>query len=476
MSATDLLDQKISVPSDMRTAEWSMVPQWIRERSFYMAGVPQPDILDAFRAEVKSIVDGTSSVEESRKELEQLLADIGYKPLPGQEGTIKDLMSERRISIALSTNVSILHGWAQKERGLQRGAEIAFPVWELVRVASRQVPREWPARFVVAGGMITEDGRMMAPKNSDVWKDLGSRESFPDALGVDYPPFAWGSGMGWQAVPRDEALKLGVIDDKWQPMRRRPISSPNAALECTPRVSEPALREAISERMRGLAKWEGEKLVFTDPNGTRPMTAEDLADVWRRGMPEAFSSLPGGGLMQRESFLQWVADSSFYWNAGRPAARLGAKNVWEDFLRLLMRLLPTGRERQPLFRSLTWNSNEAFSAFLEKMRRSGYAVRDEVPAESWTASMQAARKYRGQGRYAVMLTLPGGHSAARDIAPLVRELQQVIAQKESPQGKLAVTDDEVMMPVWAGLRIRRMGEVKETAQGKEVEIELEEAR
>ena len=435
-----------------------MLPQWIRERSFYMAGVNQAEILDAFRAEARGIVDGTSSVEESRKRLEAMLPGMGYKPLPGQEGTIKDLTSERRISIALSTNVAILHGWAQKERGLQRGAEIAYPVWELVRLITKEVPREWPARFLVAGGMITEDGRMMAPKNSEVWADLGSRESFPDALGVDYPPFAWGSGMGWKAVPRAEALKLGVIDATWQPMRPRPVSSPNASLESTPRVSEPALREALSERMRGLATWEGKKLVFTDPNGTRPMTGEALVKVWDRGMPDDFRSLPGAGLIQRDALVRWLGDHEQFRDGNN-------RNAWEDLLRLAWRIISKPTDR--LWRGMSM-SKDKLDAFLRDAG-STYRTRMEFPLESWTNSQTAANLYARTGgkSWSVILEVRNPRHAA-DFSALVRSLRHDVSKEPRPP---LVTESEW---VYTAGRSFQIVHTKTDAPSRTVYLTLEE--
>ena len=169
--ARKLLDGKISVPSELRTAEWARVPQWIRERAFYMAGVSRTEILDTFYNAAGRIANGESSMAEERKRIQQYLAATNYQPLPGQEGTIKDLRTVRRIHTALRTNVSLLQGWAQKERGLR--AIIAVPAWELVRFENRQAPRVWAERFHAVGGDLV-DGLIMALKDSEVWRALGS--------------------------------------------------------------------------------------------------------------------------------------------------------------------------------------------------------------------------------------------------------------------------------------------------------------
>jgi hypothetical protein len=84
------------------------------------------------------------------------------------------------------------------------------PAWELVRVLPVEVPRDWPSRWIIAGGRMSEGGRMIALKGDPVWGELGSYQNFQDALGVDHPPFAFNSGMGWQEVPAREVRRLGI--------------------------------------------------------------------------------------------------------------------------------------------------------------------------------------------------------------------------------------------------------------------------
>lgn len=369
-----LLADKALLPSEMRTAEWAMVPQWQRERAFYMAGVTDAEILQGFRNEAALIVQGDSTIEQSRKTIEQMLDAMGYSPEPGQEGTIKDLRSMRRIQTALRTNVVLLQGWAQKARGMTVGALAAFPAWELIRLEERKDKRDWEARFVLAGGTI-RGGRMMAMKDSDVWRKLGDREIFADALGVDYAPFAWGSGKGLRQVSRSVAEQYGVIPEGWTP-RAVPVDSPNASLQSTPRVTDADLKDALSEKMRGMAEWEDDKFVFTDPNGTRPMPADALVDVWKRGMPDAFAELPGEGLMQREAAERWLTEPEWFEDAAD-------RNGWDDLTRLAMRL-----ESPPVDR--LWRGVRADDEILEALMNlsagDDWRVGDALPLEEWFAT------------------------------------------------------------------------------------------
>jgi len=94
----------------------------------------------------------------------------------------------------------------------------AFPAWRLVRRGTRMVPRaDWLRRWIAAGsesgwqGACKDD--FVALKSSPIWAALGAGAGgFRDAIGNPFPPFAFGSGMGWVAVARNEAAELGLVD------------------------------------------------------------------------------------------------------------------------------------------------------------------------------------------------------------------------------------------------------------------------
>lgn len=145
--------------------------------------------------------------------------------------------------------------------------------------------------------------------------------------------------MGRNPVRRDQAKELGMdvnwrLEDSKTPDTRQEVDySLNHSLEATPKASERHLREALAERMQGYAKWEGEKLVFTDPNGTRPVVGDELATIWKQGLPEGFRNY------QEETFIDWVEDSSrFHAQDGLKRLKPGT-NGWQDFQRLTARLV-----------------------------------------------------------------------------------------------------------------------------------------
>ena len=93
-----------------------------------------------------------------------------------------------------------------------------YPAWRLVRGGTRREPRnDWEARWLAAGNATGGQGAckddFVALKSSPIWAALGAGAGgFRDAIGNPFPPFAFGSGMTWERVSRDEAAELGLVD------------------------------------------------------------------------------------------------------------------------------------------------------------------------------------------------------------------------------------------------------------------------
>jgi hypothetical protein len=396
---------------------------------------------------------------------------LGYQPEPGQEGTIKDLLALRRMQVALRTNIELARGWAQREKGLR--TITATPAWEFLRVMPAQAPRDWEARWQLVDGHVTPDGRMIERKDSVVWEDLGAKRNFDDALDVDHPPFAWGSGMGWRGVGFREAKDLGLLEG-WSPPPPPPVRSPNESLQTRPRVTEPALREALAEKMGALAEWQGDVFLFTDPNGTRRMPAAELAQVWRRPMPEPFRKLRGAGLMQKDSLRKWVEDHRlFSWKEDTPAAlKPGNRDEYHDLLRCFWRLPPMAGN-QTLWRGVRWHSHEQFNNFLSGLERTGFYVPYRYkPADSWSVAISGARKHAAGKRFRIMLVCEQ-HRSARDISALVRSIE---AELRSPSpAHPPVTDGEAVFLQGTRFRVRKVVVESNTPEGGRATVYVEEA-
>src|SRR6185369_16237886 len=140
----------------------------------------------------------------------ELLDSLSYKPVPGEEGTLTDLSSDRRLNVMLDTNIEMAQGYGGWAQGQDKQILDQWPAQELIRVmnfdaVARGTARDWPGRWDDEGGEFFGAGRMIALKNAPIWKDI-SRFELP------YPPFDFNSGMDVQDIERDEAIALGLID------------------------------------------------------------------------------------------------------------------------------------------------------------------------------------------------------------------------------------------------------------------------
>lgn len=288
-----------NLPAELDSEEWSTIPREIRERAFFMSKVTDAEILQRFREAVDDFVAQRKGVDLIYKELGAFLDARGYKAAPGKEGGLQDLRSLKRISLVMTTNQDMARGhasWVRKQTAIK-----AFPAQRLVRVEDRVEPRDWPARWKaakekLAGVAGVHPTEMVALLNHPIWAEIS-------VFDQPYPPFDWGSGMGVRPVKFSEAKELGIIPPKGSPDRALMLPeyrSMNEGLEVTPELSDPVLKEALSEKLGRFGEWDGKKLIFTDPDGTRPYTAERLAEIWKKPAPPGYEMLE-----QRDALDAW---------------------------------------------------------------------------------------------------------------------------------------------------------------------------
>jgi len=184
--------------------------------------------------------------------------EAGVSVPPAARGSLRDLASEKRKRLTITTNYRMAANAAFVKAGATDVRAHQFPCYELVRIAARRTPRgfvrrkgaltpapgqDWPARFVAAGGDLYEKGaRMIAAKTSDVWQKLGDGAGgHTDTLGNPYAPFAFGSGYGLREVPREEALLIGV------PFEDRAPAAKPMTLKADAKKLSPAVLAAIKD-------------------------------------------------------------------------------------------------------------------------------------------------------------------------------------------------------------------------------------
>lgn len=250
------------LPTWMGTQELRDLEAGIKERAVFSARTTNAVYLQALHDRIQRfIADGYEGDQAKlRLELQQVLAELAYDPEtgfpgdaelgipPARAGSLQDLSSDRRINLILETQMQLIAGKGQQQRGLEPAALDLFPAYELVRVKAARVPRNWQQRWEDAGGTLIndEDGRvrMVALKTSEIWSLLGDPAIFPDALGVSYPPFCWGSGMAWEDVDADEWDRLWLIANPDGEEAPQPGSSVSDALAGKPVPQETAKKAA----------------------------------------------------------------------------------------------------------------------------------------------------------------------------------------------------------------------------------------
>lgn len=355
MSPSEFLRSKKLLPTDLRTKQLSRLPLWIKEQSFFMAGVTDAVLLESFRDAAQAVVDGRLSEAEATQGIREALAATGYQPGDGQEGTIKDVSTLRRQMLSLRTAVALAQGYGAEAK--QWKAAAVFPAKELYRAAGAKIPRQWARLWPEAAkarnasmpdALPLRDDLMMAPMGDPIWVMLSD-------FGAPYDPLKYGSKMRQRPVGRRAAIAAGIVSENAEARTPKPegkpnaespapeapkvasaapepvIPSPGAELEVKPGLPE-AARARVERDLKGLARWEGDSLIFTDPNGTRPSTPEALAPVI------AGPNVDGTANFQRLALAEWQALGGDENALAEMRRKHAGEDMLDDFNRLADRL------------------------------------------------------------------------------------------------------------------------------------------
>lgn len=281
--------QRGVLPTWMGTAELDELELAIKEHAVFSARTTNAVYLEELRGKIGRLIAAGYDGDQAklRLELKTLLTELGYNPetgFPGdarlgipaaRAGSLQDLSSDKRINLILDTQLELMAGAGQEQRGLSAAALDLFPAWELVRIKAARVPRDWAVRFTKAGGRVLTDAdgrkRIVASKLDAVWSVLGDRALFKDALNVSHPPFAFGSGMAWQAIDSAEWEELLTLNNV-TPVNE--VKSPEPKINLpTPQISTTGLSRETLLRLKATmqnAEAEGGKLTLKSIIGTAP--------------------------------------------------------------------------------------------------------------------------------------------------------------------------------------------------------------
>ena len=236
MTAAETILSKSILPTNLGSAEIrAQIAAEIRRRSIFSATVTKAGYLQRMQEAFAKVASGEWNQAKAREVMQQALDDLGFDRdarlftdelglrAPPEKGTLEDLSSRARMQLQIETNVRQARSVAQAKAGSTPSALAMFPAWKLVRIYGRRVPRDWGLRWMAAGESVGWEGaakgypgptgepRMIALKSSPIWQAIGSGDGgYSDTLGNAYPPFAFGSGLGWLDCPAAEAKAAGL--------------------------------------------------------------------------------------------------------------------------------------------------------------------------------------------------------------------------------------------------------------------------
>ena len=459
-----LFSQKVSVPSDMLSLDWNpkkpgegslkeMIPAWIRERAFFMAGVERAEVLDGFRQVTQRYVAGEINKAKAKELLADMLRRTGYAPKPEHAATqkvdsIKDLRSDRRQDLVLDLHNLQVHEylrWVRAQESLG-----ANPARRLVRFRNSKKKRDWATRWNKALSQVPHEGatdarQMVALVNHPIWVVL-SRFSTP------WPPFDFNSGMGLRVVGRSEADELGLLPDPESTPEHRAMMQPqdkslNEIVECHPEISSQEIRDELARRLEGFAEWtEDGRLLMTDPNGTRVYDKHTLTKIASAKLPEGFFP------RQWNSLKQWAkTHTTIKWMPGADATY--------HAVRYAERTIPeTGNE--VLWRGEGFESRTALLARIASFTKDSFHLGGNLI--SFSKDRSAAEQIaKDSGPWKLIIRCDRHHSA-RDISPAI----DIVAPENSWQKEV----------VFLGRSEFTLSDPTEKGSGQTIIVHLREAQ
>jgi hypothetical protein len=281
--ALESREVKVLLPTTLSSRELEQMSPETRERAAFSARVANAGFIAEFDTLTREILnprrvqreDGSRATEgmdfaTARLKLKEYLDRTGYQAAEGEEGTIKDLRSDKRLNLILETNTQMAQGYGGWKQGQNAPVLDVWPASELYRAEERDEKRDWVTRWLNAAGEVEDEkagaalrrfGRMVARKDSAIWRNLGPFK-------LPYEPFDFNSGMGTRDVERDDAVSLGVMESGTtvQPQDRGFNDDLQASLE----VRSEALRQAVLEDLGDEYIFEGDVLKKRNEGTTTP--------------------------------------------------------------------------------------------------------------------------------------------------------------------------------------------------------------
>lgn len=386
-SPSDYMRTKITVPAaGMSSADWDGVDPDIRERSFWTAREGCYARVQGFRDRCQGIVDGNLSEADALREVRAMLRATGYQPEPGTEGTIQDLNSDARQRLILDTNVAMVRERAYRDSML---GSLAYPAQRLVRIRYSRQPRDWDARWREAAAAVNyegvaTDGSHIALLTSPIWRKLSRFD-------LDYPPFDFNSGMGVDPVDYEEARRHGLTIPE-ATLEGADGESLNASLEASIARMDGDLQQAFVNALEDCVEVEGDRVYYTDPNGTRPVHWSEAGKVICGQRPPVIPDT------QARAMVKFVEDQRQFDRAQRGVQGYATQEEWDALYNAVTRIQPTDvKESGTLYRGMSMEPRK-LDKFLADIKRDGYQALSTKMVDSWSRVEETAQRFAGSGK------------------------------------------------------------------------------
>lgn len=450
-SASDYVSRKQNVPSELRSKEWEHVQAQVRERALFMASVANAKELHKWRSVMEQVTSGAMSPGQAREEMRRYLEKIGYSPDPGLGGTIKDRSTVQRMKVSIDTNVAMARGWAARMEALD---DVLSPGQELYRQRESRVKRNWAEKWQQAAEKVgwqgvARNGQMIALVTSPIWVEL-SRFDTP------YPPFDYNSGMRVRPVDFEVCEELGLVSlddmDALEAEMQAQKESLNADVKASIEGLGEDLIDAVQNQLKGLVRREhtkdGDVLVMTDPNGTKPYSPQEIGKIITAPLPNGIKN------KQLIAYRDWVENSGNF-DGERPAVGLDEK---EDVARLFRRITCQESE-ETIYRALSWGSPQKMDDLERIIERDGfYTPKPGKVADSFSSSPSNTEYFAGKHNFQMVIVCTR-HKTARDIRPLY---DVTIPKKQKPYHGIKV---EAELVILGGTRLKVYDKKEETWEG-----------
>lgn len=414
-SPSDIMRAKVTVPAaGMSSADWDGVDPDIRERSYWTARQGHYARVQGFRDRSQGIVDGNLSEADALREVRAMLKATGYQPEPGTEGTIQDLNSDARQRLILETNVAMVQERAYRDSMM---GSLAYPAQRLVRIRYSRQPRDWAARWREAAAAVNyegvaTDGSHIALLTSPIWRKLSRFD-------LDYPPFDFNSGMGVDPVDYEEAQRHGLVIPE-ATVDDMDGESLNASLEASIAKMDGDLQQAFVEALEDCVEVEGDRVYYTDPNGTRPVHWSEAGRVICGQRPPVIPDT------QARAMVKFVEDQRKFDRAQRGVQDYATQEEWDALYDAVNRIKPTDvRESGTLYRGMSIDPNNA-DQFLAAIKRDGYQALPTKMVDSWSRTEETAQRFAGSGKSGNerIILVNEDYRSGHRIDTIVRTLQE----------------------------------------------------